>query len=566
MRFLFVLILFSLTSTFWAFEVETRLSNGSPLRGYIIQRGDRFVRAYRGIPYARPPQRFQRADADVEPWTEIRDASIPGPSCPGGELPSDNQMVSEDCLYVDVYIDPGCVDETCAVSVVLKGVDSKRIEDSFVIGHNKSDPEVMIFINYRFSVFGFLDVGEEIDEFPYNVGLHDLIQAMRWVKREALSFHGDPNRVSSYTFRESATFLQLMLLSPVVDRTEVPLETVLLNNHRPVLYNHENRNSTDRLLRAVRCKCDFEGRELKTKEQINCLRSKSMDNLWRSSPSQHEFGPQSDSKLLPAQSFVELMTNWKPTRVYTISGENVPFLADRNQSLSQLCRTYAVGTFGYKSSEVVQRCIGRYKDHESMVGRHAVHAVNALLGARNNRTDGQTFAARFSQPEEDGGEMRYIFADHAPETVAEHQVHEFMLLSRELFGHRQKAPAEDFLPVDSNGRNFYDIRFLLAEDNRTVLAEPRMHVGSWIDSDAVDFWLNELSDLEARSQKTVEHVTQLIQKPKENDNENSVLTIFVVIASMSVLIGLALWVMDKRAQRKKFRRTSPLYSSINYDQ
>ncbi|KAI6172948.1 Carboxylic ester hydrolase [Aphelenchoides besseyi] len=567
MRFSSVIILISLTPTFWTFEVETRLTNGSPLKGYIIQRGDRLVRAYRGVPYVQPPQRFQKADSEIKSWTETRDASIPGPSCPGGELPSDNQTVSEDCLNVDVYIDPGCVNATCAVSVVLKGADSKRIEDSFVIGHNKSDPEVMIFINYRFSVFGFLDVGEETTEFPYNVGFHDLIQAMKWVKREAWSFHGDPNRISLYTFRESATFLELMLLSPAIDRTEVPMETVLLNNHRPVLYKHTNRNSTNRLLRAVGCKYDSEGRELKPKEQIDCLRGKSMDVLWRSSPSQHEFGPQSDSKLLPAQSFVELMTNWKPTRVYTISGENVPFLADRNQSLSQLCRTYTMDTFGYKSSEVVQRCIGRYKNSESMIGRHAVHAVNALLGAKNNRTGGQTFSARFSQSEEDGGEMQYIFADHAPETVAEDQVHEFMLSSRELFGHQQKAPAEDFLAVDSNGRNFYDIRFQLAEDNRTVLAEPRMHVGSWIDSDAVDFWLNELSDLEARSQKIVEHVTQLVQKPKENDSGNSIFTIFVVIAMMSLLIGLALWVLDKRAQRRsKWKRTSPLYSSINYDQ
>ncbi|KAI6222313.1 Neuroligin-4, X-linked-like protein [Aphelenchoides fujianensis] len=421
----------------------------------------------------------------------------------------------------------------------------------------------MIFLNHRFGVFGFLDVGDEdAAEFPYNVGLQDVIQALRWIKREARAFNGDPDRLTAYVFRDSATLVQLLLVSPAVQREEMPMDRILLNNHRPLLQPHANRQPTARLLESVGCAVDEDGRPLDSKQKVACLRSKSMEELWRQSPGQHAFGPQTDARLLPAESFAELVANWKPSSVYTISGENVPFAEDRGRSVDELCRLYAAHTFGYRSAAVAQRCAWRYAslpNGAALIGRHAAHAMNALLGARNNRSGGTTFAARFAQPTEDGGDFRFIFADHQPETAAEHRVHEFMLETREQFGHRRRAPAADFLPVDAEGRNFYDVRAETAEDGRTLMAEPRMYVGAWPDADGVDFWLRELRDVEAASRAATRtprpprlHAVDPPEAAQEGSwDEHPAAALWMVVAVVVLLLAAFLWVLDRKYQRKE---------------
>ncbi|KAI6240709.1 Cholinesterase [Aphelenchoides fujianensis] len=296
-----IVLLLSFLSVRGEEVVETRLSNGSPLRGYLIERGPRIVHAYRGIPFARPPVgdlRFQKPQTDLPPWTETLNATKPPPACeqqgPGG-----NRREAE-----------GFENVTCNIGVDLMGSSSTILPDGRVINHSRSDAELMIFIGHRFGAFGFLDVGAELPDAPYNVGLYDLIEGMKWVKREASNFYGNPDSISTNALRDLASLFHLLLVSPAVDRREVSLEVQMLNNHRPLVQPHFSQDGTMKLLRNTAC-------DLNTAvDRLACLRGKSMEEIWSGSPSQFEFGPQTDGRLLPAESYVELLDNWESREAF----------------------------------------------------------------------------------------------------------------------------------------------------------------------------------------------------------------------------------------------------------
>jgi para-nitrobenzyl esterase len=61
---------------------------------------------------------------------------------------------------------------------------------------------VLVTINYRLGVLGFLDLGEQGDAATPNAGILDQIAALRWVREHIDAFGGDPDNVT--IFGESA--------------------------------------------------------------------------------------------------------------------------------------------------------------------------------------------------------------------------------------------------------------------------------------------------------------------------------------------------------------------------
>ena len=172
------------------------------------------VRVFRGIPYAKPPvgERRFRAPEPVEPWTGVRDATKYGPAAHQpplmlAALPGfDIGPQSEDCLYLNVYAPAGASPTSRKPVLVwihggafVIGAGSQSIYDASRLV--RRGDVVVVTINYRLGVFGFLDLGQPERAVP-NAGLLDQIAALAWVRDQITEFGGDPGNVT--IFGESA--------------------------------------------------------------------------------------------------------------------------------------------------------------------------------------------------------------------------------------------------------------------------------------------------------------------------------------------------------------------------
>jgi len=167
------------------------------------------VRIFRGIPFAQPPtgELRWREPQPVKSWNEVRPAVDFGPRCMQARIYSDmvfrSNGMSEDCLYLNVWTPAKSNSERLPVLVYFYG-------GGFVTGDG-SEPRydgesmarkgiVVVTVNYRLGIFGFLALAELTQESPHkasgNYGLLDQSAALHWVSENIVNFGGDPKRIT----------------------------------------------------------------------------------------------------------------------------------------------------------------------------------------------------------------------------------------------------------------------------------------------------------------------------------------------------------------------------------
>ncbi|MGI9125625.1 MAG: carboxylesterase/lipase family protein [Mycobacterium sp.] len=188
-----------------------------PVRGT----DDGTAMAWKGVRYAAPPTgglRF-RAPTPPKPWTEPADATSFGKVCPQPPVPNFPINLGagqdEDCLTLNIW----------APSATAPG-DGKPVMvwvhgGAYVLGSG-SQPYyngrrlaaggdvVIVTVNYRLGVLGFLDV----PGFDSNVGLRDVLEALRWVRANIAVFGGDPDRVTVFGESAGAGIVTTLLATP----------------------------------------------------------------------------------------------------------------------------------------------------------------------------------------------------------------------------------------------------------------------------------------------------------------------------------------------------------------
>jgi para-nitrobenzyl esterase len=193
-------------------------ANGDPLivqieqgkvQGKQINHGA--VEAYLGIPYAAPPigpLRWAPPQPPL-PWHGVMDASRYGHRCmqgpPGGEAQFQDASASEDCLSLNVFVQSR---STAAAKLPVMfwihggryksgGSSEARLNGDFLPGKGI----VLVTINYRLGVFGFLALPElsaERGGRSGNYGLMDMVAALQWVQSNIHAFGGDPSKVTIF--------------------------------------------------------------------------------------------------------------------------------------------------------------------------------------------------------------------------------------------------------------------------------------------------------------------------------------------------------------------------------
>ncbi|XP_048505716.1 esterase E4-like [Athalia rosae] len=195
-------------------EISQGILQGITLRSY---RG-RDISAYLAIPYAEPPVgplRFAKP-VPAGKWDGILNATRDANSCLQS---SSNQFIgAEDCLYLNVYVPQLANDNISSLLPVMVYVHGGGYKEgsgsSLTYGpqYILDKDVVLVTINYRLGVFGFLSSGDEVA--PGNWGLKDQVLALKWVQDNIENFGGDPDHVTIFGESAGGASVHFLSLSP----------------------------------------------------------------------------------------------------------------------------------------------------------------------------------------------------------------------------------------------------------------------------------------------------------------------------------------------------------------
>jgi para-nitrobenzyl esterase len=179
------------------------------------------VVGYRGIPYAATTSGAGRfmPPGKVTPWAGTRSALYWGYASPqtinstserraawGHDDEAfmfewDDGIPSEDCLRINVWT-PATDNKKRAVMFWIHGGGMVAGSDNELRSYDgenlaRQEDVVVVSINHRLGVLGFLNLMEYGDEYASspNVSMLDIVAALQWVKTNISNFGGDPGRV-----------------------------------------------------------------------------------------------------------------------------------------------------------------------------------------------------------------------------------------------------------------------------------------------------------------------------------------------------------------------------------
>ena len=187
-------------------------------QGAVRGRWSFYGAEFRGIPYAEAPRGERRFAPPVRKasWGDdgVLDATYFGDAAPqeAPEPPFGKNLLgtrpsSEDCLNLNVWTPAPDRDAGLPVMVWIHGggyADESGSDEPFH-GHTFArDGVVLVTINYRLGVLGYLHTAETFDAAAGsgNFGTLDQLAALEWVQENIAAFGGDPGRVT--VFGESA--------------------------------------------------------------------------------------------------------------------------------------------------------------------------------------------------------------------------------------------------------------------------------------------------------------------------------------------------------------------------
>ncbi|XP_015216407.1 cholinesterase [Lepisosteus oculatus] len=205
------------------------LTKKGKVRGTQVSVLSGSVTAFLGIPYGQPPVDNLRFKKPVpsKPWTGILDATKYPNTCyqyidkafpgfPGAEMWNPNTMLSEDCLYLNVWV-PSPKPRDAAVMVWIYGGGFSTGTSSLDVYDGKyltyTENVIVVSMNYRVGALGFLSLPGN-DEVTGNAGLFDQRLALMWVTGNIAAFGGDPKSVTIFGESAGGASVNFHILSP----------------------------------------------------------------------------------------------------------------------------------------------------------------------------------------------------------------------------------------------------------------------------------------------------------------------------------------------------------------
>ncbi len=174
---------------------------------------------YLGIPYAAPPIGSLRWKApQPTTWPGVLQANTLPPLCPQPAGPLGGASLTENCLFLNVFT-PSVGGTRLPVMVWIHGGAFKTgTGDTYDGSALVQNGVIVVTLNYRLGYLGFLANPALDAESPAggsgDYGLMDQQAALRWVKANAASFGGDPDRITVFGQSAGGQSVLDQLVSP----------------------------------------------------------------------------------------------------------------------------------------------------------------------------------------------------------------------------------------------------------------------------------------------------------------------------------------------------------------
>ncbi|KAL7370726.1 hypothetical protein ABVT39_009329 [Epinephelus coioides] len=200
------------------------LTKDGQIKGITVDKAHIFY----GVPYADPPVGAYRwkPPRSVSPRQGVYDASFPRASCmqacSGPIIEECPRIVSEDCLYLNIFVPldvnfSSPLGSPLPVMVWIHGGDfiagsaSKPLYDGrFISNFTRT---VVVSLEYRLGAFGFLVSGKDPHSSAAgNYGILDQQAALLWVQQNIAVFGGDPGKVTIFGESAGAQSVSLHLM------------------------------------------------------------------------------------------------------------------------------------------------------------------------------------------------------------------------------------------------------------------------------------------------------------------------------------------------------------------
>lgn len=402
------------------------------LRGVLVPTTAEPVRAFLGVPFAEPPigsARFKKPQ-QKKPWNGVFDATAFPPMCP--QLPirfnnyylvKNSDRISEDCLFINVFA-PITRERSLKPVVVYihggffsYGGISMKLHDASEL--SAREDLVVVTIAYRLGAFGFLSVGTE--DAPGNMGLHDQILALRWIKSNANAFGGDPDRITIVGQSAGAFSVGIHLMSPkskglfrrAIMQSGSPFTSTLVNRKEDAAYG------AGELARVLNCPPPMMMMQGGGADaMLKCLRSKDVASILNATASftiegLDGFFPVIGDDVIPVKPGVALRSGNLNARellagISEAEGDGlIHFMAKkfyntndadevRKDSMIFVARGTMITLLGFDSKRAIDRY---FSDSQVQGGTNALHAAADLIGDSQLGCPTVGFAKRFVNPD-----------------------------------------------------------------------------------------------------------------------------------------------------------------------